>query len=99
MRYYDIIVVNNLYNLDMHYHDIVSLIMQKQNVEKAKASLMNENLDGSASTADNKQSDHLLMVIAYNKWSRILREVIKLISSTRIQFCDIRYICYVLMCT
>uniref|UniRef100_A0A0E0P9C1 Probable ATP-dependent RNA helicase spindle-E n=1 Tax=Oryza rufipogon TaxID=4529 RepID=A0A0E0P9C1_ORYRU len=47
---------------------------EKQNVEKAKASLMNENLDGSASTADNKQSDHLLMVIAYNKWSRILRE-------------------------
>uniref|UniRef100_A0A0D9W527 Probable ATP-dependent RNA helicase spindle-E n=1 Tax=Leersia perrieri TaxID=77586 RepID=A0A0D9W527_9ORYZ len=47
---------------------------EKQNVEKAKASLMNENLDGSASTADNKQSDHLLMVIAYNKWSRILKE-------------------------
>ncbi|VAH32463.1 unnamed protein product [Triticum turgidum subsp. durum] len=47
---------------------------EKQNVEKAKAALLNENLDGSTSIIDNKQSDHLLMVIAYNKWSRILQE-------------------------
>ncbi|VAH47845.1 unnamed protein product [Triticum turgidum subsp. durum] len=47
---------------------------EKQNVEKAKAALSNENLDGSTSIIDNKQSDHLLMVIAYNKWSRILQE-------------------------
>lgn len=47
---------------------------EKQNVEKAKAALLNENLDGSTSTADNKQSDHLLMIIAYNKWSWILQE-------------------------
>ncbi|KAM0873348.1 hypothetical protein ACQ4PT_038144 [Festuca glaucescens] len=47
---------------------------EKQNVEKAKAALLNENLDGSTSVVDNKQSDHLLMVIAYNKWSRILQE-------------------------
>lgn len=47
---------------------------EKQNVEKAKAALLNENLDGSTSGVDNKQSDHLLMVIAYNKWSRILQE-------------------------
>ncbi|XP_034601824.1 DExH-box ATP-dependent RNA helicase DExH7, chloroplastic isoform X2 [Setaria viridis] len=45
---------------------------EKQNVEKAKATLLNENLDGSTSATDNKQSDHLLMVIAYDKWSRIL---------------------------
>ncbi|CAD6263671.1 unnamed protein product [Miscanthus lutarioriparius] len=45
---------------------------EKQNVEKAKATLLNENLDGSTSVTDNKQSDHLLMVIAYDKWSRIL---------------------------
>ncbi|ONM17402.1 DExH-box ATP-dependent RNA helicase DExH7, chloroplastic isoform X2 [Zea mays] len=45
---------------------------EKQNVEKAKATLLNENLDGSSSVTDNKQSDHLLMVIAYDKWSRIL---------------------------
>ncbi|KAL6650601.1 hypothetical protein ACP70R_009526 [Stipagrostis hirtigluma subsp. patula] len=47
---------------------------EKQNVEKAKATLLNESLDGSTSTADNKQSDHLIMVIAYNKWSRILQQ-------------------------
>ncbi|KAM3367506.1 hypothetical protein ACQJBY_016223 [Aegilops geniculata] len=47
---------------------------EKQNVEKVKAALLNENLDGSTSIIDNKQSDHLLMVIAYNKWSRILQE-------------------------
>ncbi|CAM0904618.1 unnamed protein product [Alopecurus aequalis] len=47
---------------------------EKQNVEKAKAALLNENLDGSTSVVDNKQSDHLLMVIAYNKWSWILQE-------------------------
>ncbi|KAG2566262.1 hypothetical protein PVAP13_7NG205600 [Panicum virgatum] len=45
---------------------------EKQNVEKAKATLLNENLDGSTSATDNKQSDHLVMVIAYDKWSRIL---------------------------
>ncbi|XP_062225671.1 DExH-box ATP-dependent RNA helicase DExH7, chloroplastic isoform X2 [Phragmites australis] len=45
---------------------------EKQNVEKAKVALSNENLDVSSSTTDNKQSDHLLMVIAYDKWSRIL---------------------------
>nr|AGT16420.1 ATP-dependent RNA helicase [Saccharum hybrid cultivar R570] len=45
---------------------------EKQNVEKAKATLLNENLDGSTSVTDNKQSDHLLLVIAYDKWSRIL---------------------------
>ncbi|CAL5067816.1 unnamed protein product [Urochloa decumbens] len=45
---------------------------EKQNVERAKATLLNENLDGSTSATDNKQSDHLLMVIAYDKWSRIL---------------------------
>jgi ATP-dependent RNA helicase DHX29 len=53
-----------------------SFILQKQNVEKAKAALSSENLDGSTSATDNKQSDHLLMIIAYNKWSRILLEVI-----------------------
>lgn len=45
-------------------------------MEKAKATLLNENLDGSTSVTDNKQSDHLLLVIAYDKWSRILLQVI-----------------------
>jgi hypothetical protein len=51
-------------------------LLQKQNVEKAKATLLNENLDGSTSATDNKQSDHLLMVIAYDKWSRLLLQVV-----------------------
>lgn len=51
-------------------------VPQKLNVERAKATLLNENLDGSTSAADNKQSDHLLMVIAYDKWSRILLQVV-----------------------
>ncbi|RLM75014.1 ATP-dependent RNA helicase DHX36 [Panicum miliaceum] len=34
---------------------------EKQNVEKAKATLLNENLDGPTSATDNKKSDHLLM--------------------------------------
>ncbi|XP_072970121.1 DExH-box ATP-dependent RNA helicase DExH7, chloroplastic isoform X2 [Typha angustifolia] len=47
---------------------------EKQNVEKAKSTLVNDSMDGAASNGDNKQSDHLLMVVAYNKWARILHE-------------------------
>ena len=68
-------MMNNLCDLDAEFHDSFFLL-QKQNVEKAKATLLNENLDGSTSATDNKQSDHLLMVIAYDKWSRILLQVI-----------------------
>ena len=67
-------MMNNLCDLDVEFHD--SFLLQKQNVEKAKATLLNENLDGSTSATDNKQSDHLVMVIAYDKWSRILLQVI-----------------------
>jgi ATP-dependent RNA helicase DHX29 len=49
--------------------------LQKLNVEKAKTVLLNEGLDGTAATGGHKQSDHLLMVLAYNKWSKILNEV------------------------
>jgi len=74
MRYYVTAMMNNLCDLDVEFHD--SFLLQKQNVEKAKATLLNENLDGSTSATDNKQSDHLVMVIAYDKWSRILLQVI-----------------------
>ena len=74
MRYYVTSMMNNLCDLDVEFHD--SFLLQKQNVEKAKATLLNENLDGSTSATDNKQSDHLVMVIAYDKWSRILLQVI-----------------------
>ena len=75
MRYYVTSMMNNLCVLEAEFHDSFFLL-QKQNVEKAKATLLNENLDGSTSATDNKQSDHLLMVIAYDKWSRILLQVI-----------------------
>ncbi|KAK9095923.1 hypothetical protein Sjap_021420 [Stephania japonica] len=45
---------------------------EKQSVERAKQSLLGEKLD-SVDTGD-KQSDHLLMVVAYNKWARVLHE-------------------------
>lgn len=77
MRYYVTSMMNNLCNQDVPWHFMNFLfILQKQNVEKAKATLLNENLDGSTSVTDNKQSDHLLLVIAYDKWSRILLQVI-----------------------
>lgn len=48
---------------------------EKQNVERAKSSLLTEKLDnGSAIDEGNKQSDHLLMAIAYSKWEKILHE-------------------------
>lgn len=82
MRYHMTSMMNNLRNLDVPWHFMNFLfIIQKQNVEKAKATLLNENLDGSSSVTDNKQSDHLLMVIAYDKWSRILLQVINYLFS------------------
>jgi hypothetical protein len=66
--------MTNLCGVDLA--SILTLSLQKQNVEKAKATLLNENLDGSTSATDNKQSDHLLMVIAYDKWARILLQVV-----------------------
>nr|XP_019708452.1 DExH-box ATP-dependent RNA helicase DExH7, chloroplastic isoform X2 [Elaeis guineensis] len=48
---------------------------EKQYVERAKSALLSESLDNIlASNEENKESDHLLMVVAYNKWARILRE-------------------------
>ncbi|XP_057466071.1 DExH-box ATP-dependent RNA helicase DExH7, chloroplastic-like isoform X1 [Actinidia eriantha] len=48
---------------------------ERQNVERAKLALLTNKLDG-ASEADegNGQSDHLLMMVAYKKWEKILRE-------------------------
>ncbi|KAK9162124.1 hypothetical protein Syun_003026 [Stephania yunnanensis] len=45
---------------------------EKQSVERAKQSLLGEKLD-SVDTG-HKQSDHLLMVVAYSKWARVLHE-------------------------
>ncbi|KAJ3675190.1 hypothetical protein LUZ60_004232 [Juncus effusus] len=43
---------------------------EKQNVERAKSMLLNE----SGLNGDLKYSDHILMVLAYNKWAKILHE-------------------------
>ncbi|KAL5566445.1 hypothetical protein UlMin_029609, partial [Ulmus minor] len=48
---------------------------ERQNVERAKLALLTDKLDGSSDSFDgDKESDHLLMMIAYMKWEKILRE-------------------------
>lgn len=51
-------------------------MMQKQNVERAKSALLGNSLNNESAYEESyKQSDHLLMVVAYNKWARILHQV------------------------
>ncbi|XP_057446913.1 DExH-box ATP-dependent RNA helicase DExH7, chloroplastic-like [Lotus japonicus] len=48
---------------------------EKQNVERAKLALLNYKIDGSGDTNDmDRQSDHLLMMKAYEKWEKILNQ-------------------------
>ncbi|KAJ8476961.1 hypothetical protein OPV22_020688 [Ensete ventricosum] len=48
---------------------------EKQNVERAKSVLLGMSLNNEyASEESYKQSDHLLMVVAYTKWARILHQ-------------------------
>ncbi|XP_020527145.1 DExH-box ATP-dependent RNA helicase DExH7, chloroplastic isoform X1 [Amborella trichopoda] len=48
---------------------------EKQNAERAKSSLLTDKSDSGGDVAINdKQSDHLLLVIAYSKWVKMLRE-------------------------
>ncbi|KAK7348503.1 hypothetical protein VNO80_23061 [Phaseolus coccineus] len=48
---------------------------ERQNVERAKLTLLNDKIDGPCNTNDiDRQSDHLLMMTAYKKWQRILTE-------------------------
>ncbi|XP_058752739.1 DExH-box ATP-dependent RNA helicase DExH7, chloroplastic isoform X2 [Vicia villosa] len=48
---------------------------ERQNVERAKLILLNEKQDGPGDVNDiDKQSDHLLMMIAYKRWETILNE-------------------------
>ncbi|KAK9167703.1 hypothetical protein Scep_002894 [Stephania cephalantha] len=54
---------------------------EKQSVERAKQSLLGEKLD-SVDTG-HKQSDHLLMVVAYSKWARVLHEVSYCVSNVQ----------------
>lgn len=49
---------------------------QRQNVERAKLLLLNDKIGGPSDSDDaDRQSDHLLMMAAYRKWEKTLREV------------------------
>ncbi|VFQ59026.1 unnamed protein product [Cuscuta campestris] len=48
---------------------------ERQTVERAKLALLGEKLSGKTdSSYDNLQSDHLLMMVAYKKWEKVLHE-------------------------
>ncbi|XVE94165.1 hypothetical protein REPUB_Repub01dG0258300 [Reevesia pubescens] len=48
---------------------------EKQNVERAKLALLSDKLDESSDQNDaDRQSDHLLMMVAYRKWEKVFRE-------------------------
>ncbi|KAJ1400427.1 P-loop containing nucleoside triphosphate hydrolase [Sesbania bispinosa] len=48
---------------------------ERQNVERAKITLLNDKLDGPGETNDiDRQSDHLLMMTAYKRWVKVLNE-------------------------
>lgn len=50
--------------------------MQKQNVERAKLALLMNEVGGANDQCEgNRQSDHLLMMVAYKKWEKIQLEV------------------------
>lgn len=47
--------------------------MQRENVERAKLALLaGQNGDGVDAFDGMRQSDHLLMMVAYKKWDNIL---------------------------
>lgn len=49
---------------------------QKQNVERAKLALLTDKLEGLSDLNDSStQSDHLVLMVAYKKWQRILLKV------------------------
>ncbi|GAU44651.1 hypothetical protein TSUD_204320 [Trifolium subterraneum] len=49
---------------------------ERQNVERAKLTLLNDKQDGPGDGNDiDRQSDHLLMMIAYKRWGTILNEM------------------------
>lgn len=49
---------------------------QRQEVERAKLALLTNKRDESSDPNDSyRQSDHLLMMVAYKNWEKILQEV------------------------
>lgn len=54
----------------------ISHKFQRQNVERAKLALLTDKLAGSSDTNESdRQSDHIVMMVAYKKWEKILNEV------------------------
>jgi len=50
-------------------------LFQRESVERSKFAILMDKTDGSGPPDDNeRQSDHILMMIAYRKWERILRQ-------------------------
>ncbi|XP_015580752.1 DExH-box ATP-dependent RNA helicase DExH7, chloroplastic isoform X1 [Ricinus communis] len=48
---------------------------EKQNVERAKLALLTDKVDGSNDlNHGDRQSDHIIMMVAYKKWDNILHE-------------------------
>ncbi|PKU84361.1 putative pre-mRNA-splicing factor ATP-dependent RNA helicase [Dendrobium catenatum] len=58
-----------------HKSPFLNLKDEKHNILRAKSTLMTYDLNGcTTANESNKPSDHLLLVVAYNRWSRILHE-------------------------
>lgn len=52
-------------------------VMQRKSVERAKLALLTDKQDAGTEKNDvDAQSDHMIMMIAYKKWVKIMREVI-----------------------
>lgn len=68
--------IKGIYVMDFTQFSLYACWGQRQNVERAKLALLADKLDGSFDSYDgHRQSDHLLMMIAYKKWEKIVREV------------------------
>lgn len=68
--------------------------IQKQNMARVKSALLNDNMDAAtASPEANRQSDHLLLAVSYNKWSKILREVMEF-GCFSLKECSYYYVSY-----
>lgn len=67
-------------DVHMEFNYVMTCVSQRQN-ERAKLALLSDKLGGETdSGSGNWQSDHLLMMVAYKKWEKILREVSDLLT-------------------
>ncbi|CAH2047176.1 unnamed protein product, partial [Thlaspi arvense] len=63
---------------------------EKQNVDRVKLALLSDKLESSSNINNNdKQSDHLLMIVAYEKWVKILH---KQGNQAAERFCDSNFL-------